>query len=310
MNVHWDDMRYFMAVSRHHSFVAAARELRVTHTTVARRISALESVLKTRLFVRSEKGCMLTPAGEMLLPYGEQMESTILNITDQISGEDELLSGSIRIGAPDGFGTFFLAQCLNELQVIHPLLDIELIAIPMYYSLSKREIDILVTVQKPPQGRVVARMLTNYRLGLFSSESYLQDRPAVSNKRDLRNHRIVGYIDDLLFDQDLDFMQDILPGLTANFRSSTVVAQMHAVAAGAGIGVVPYFMARKEPDLIHVLQDIFVEKAYWLQINPDSQELARVRTTIEFIVEKTRQNQRMFKTMSKVSNVNNPNFSR
>ena len=297
MNLNWDDMRFFMAVSRHRSFIAAARELRVTHTTVARRISALESVLKSRLFTRSEKGCMLTSAGENLLVYGEQLERTFLTVTDHVSGRDEMLSGKIRIGAPDGFGTFFLAHCLNRLQAIHPSLDIELIAIPMYYSLSKREIDILVTVQKPPRGRVVARMLTDYRLGLFSSDAYLGAHGEVGERDDLRNHRIVGYIDDLLFDQDLDFMQEILPGLTANFRSSTVVAQMHAVAAGAGIGVIPYFMARKVPDLVHILPHIHVEKAYWLQVNPDSQELARVRATIDFIVEQTRENQLVFKTI-------------
>lgn len=294
MNINWDDMRYFLALCRNHSFVAASNELKVTHTTVARRISILEASLQTQLFLRTEKGCTLTDAGEKLLPYAEQLESNVINLSELVSGKNNNMSGAIRIGAPDGIGTCFLAPWLSKLQSIHPSLEIELIAIPMYYSLSKREIDILVTVQKPTHGKVVARKLTNYRLGLFATNEYLNKNPVITCKKDLINHRFVGYIDDLLFDQDLNFMEEILPGLTANFRSSTVVAQLHAVNAGAGIGVMPYFMTYDEPKLIPVLPNHSIKKAYWLQVNPDSRQLARVRTTIDFIVEQIELNEELF----------------
>lgn len=294
MNINWDDMRYFLALCRNHSFVATSNELKVTHTTVARRISVLESSLQTQLFLRTEKGCTLTEAGEKLLPYAEQLESNVINLSELVSGNNNNMSGSIRIGAPDGIGTCFLAPWLSKLQSIHPSLEIELIAIPMYYSLSKREIDILITVQKPTHRKIVTRKLTNYKLGLFATKEYLAKSPSIKNKKELRNHRFVGYIDDLLFDQDLNFMEEILPGLEANFRSSTAVAQLNAVTAGAGIGVLPFFMAYTEPELIQILPDHNIEKAYWLQVNPDSRQFARVRTTIDFIADQTELSKELF----------------
>ena len=294
MNLNWDDMRFFLALCRTHSFVSAAQELKVTHTTVARRISALEASLQTQLFQRTEKGCQITPAGEDLLPYAENLESTVINLEERIAGQDNQLSGCIRIGTPDGIGNCFLASRLSKFQINHPALEVELIPVPMYYSLSKREIDILVTVHRPKAGSFIARKLTNYKLGLFATEEYLECRPEIIIREDLRGHRFIGYIDDLLFDQDLRFMDEFYPGVTPIFRTSTVIAQLNAVVAGAGIGVIPYFMAHAEKNLVPVLPEHNIERAYWLQVNPDSRQIARVRTTIDFIVDQISSGQDRF----------------
>ena len=299
MALNWDDMRYFLALCRKGSFVAAANELRVTHSTVSRRITVLEDTMQTLLFHRNEKGCTLTPAGEKLVAFAEQIESTVINLEESVSGYNEQLSGSIRIGAPDGIGNCYLAACLGRLQVLHPSLDIELVAVPMYYSLSKREIDILITVRKPTVGNVIVRKLTTYRLGMFASKEYLDISAPIANKNDLKNHKIIGYIDDLLFDRDLQFMEEISPGLTPQFRSTTVVAQMNAVAAGAGIGVIPYFMAHLENRIIPVLPEQVIERGYWLQVNPESRQLARVRATIDFLVEQIEVERNIFMTLPK-----------
>jgi DNA-binding transcriptional LysR family regulator len=298
MNQNWDDMRFFLALCRHQSFVSAAIELKITHSTVARRISALEASLQTQLFQRSEKGCRLTPAGEMLLPYAEQLESTVIKFQETVSGKNNQLSGAIRIGAPDGIGNCFLASCLSRFQSMHPALEVELIAAPMYYSLSKREIDILITVKKPTVGNVVIRKLTRYKLGLFATEEYLTGRAEIKKREDLRAHRIIGYIDDLLFDHDLRFMEEIASGLKTNFRSSTVVTQMNAMIAGGGIGVLPYFMANRVKTLIPVLPENNIERAFWLQVNSDSRQLARVRKTIDFIVNQIEENPDLFLSLA------------
>lgn len=297
MSQNWDDMRFFLALSRSHSFLAAASHLKVTHSTVARRISALETSLQTQLFLRTEKGCRLTPAGERLLPYAEQLESTVINLEAHISGKDNQLAGAVRIGAPDGLGTSFLAACLSRFQSRHPALEVELIAVPMYYSLSKREIDILITVTKPTVGHVVARKLLDYRLGLFTTQAYLEGRQKIEQTEDLRGHRFIGYIDDLLYDPSLRFMEEFLPGVATKFRSSTVVAQLNAVAAGAGIGAIPYFMAASDGDLVPVLPDQYVERGFWLQVNPDSRQLARVRSTIDFIVNQMESSKDLFQRL-------------
>ena len=164
----------------------------------------------------------------------------------------------------------------------------------MYYSLSKREIDILITVQRPQAGKFIARKLTGYKLGLFASKQYLADHQKIGEKEELRGHRFVGYIDDLLFDRDLRFMEEFYPGVTPILRTSTVIAQMNAVVAGAGIGVIPYFMAHAEKELVPVLPDQSIERGYWLQFNPDSRQIARVRTTIDFIVKQIESDKDLF----------------
>lgn len=284
MSQNWNDIRFFLVLSRTNSFVSAANQLKVTHSTVSRRISALERALQTKLFVRTEKGCRLTTAGEQLLPLAEELEQTALKFQEHVPGKDNQLSGTIRIGTPDGLGNCFLASRLSALQGKNPLLEVELIAVPMYYSLSKREVDILITVKKPTVDRVIAKRITHYRFGLFASRGYLERFEPIKKFGDLTGHRFVGYIDDLLYDQKLRFLEEFSPALKASFRSSTIIAQMHAIKAGAGIGVLPYFMTHMERDLVPVLPEMYIEREFWLQVNPDSKQLARVRETIDFIV--------------------------
>lgn len=285
MKLNWDDMRFFLMLCRTQSFVAAGAELKVTHSTVSRRLSALETSLQTQLFTRTEKGCRLTPAGEKLLPYAEQLETTVFRLEEEVSGKNNQLAGAIRVGAPDGLGNCFLASRLCNFQSMHPALEVELIAVPMYYSLARREIDISITVRKPTAGNVIVRKLSNYKLGLFATRKYLEGRPPVQSRDDLRCHRMIGYIDDLLYDQDLNFINEFYTGLRVQFRSSTLVGQKYAILADNGIGVIPYFMAHSEPDLVSVLPNLSTERTFWLQVNPDSRQIARVRITIDFIVE-------------------------
>ncbi len=294
MKLNWDDLRFFLVLCRAQSFVAAGAELKVTHSTVSRRLTTLESTLGTQLFLRTEKGCRLTPAGEKLLPYAEQLETTVVHLEEEVSGRNNQLSGTIRIGAPDGFGNCFLAPRLGRFQGVHQALDIELIAVPMYYSLAKREIDMSITLRKPLEGQVVARKLINYRFGLFATRRYLETSPPVRSRKDLKDHRIISYIDDLLYDENLNFAGEFYPGCQPHFRSSAMVGQMHAILGDNGIGVMPYFMAHLQEALVPVLPEVSTERVFWLQLNPDSRQLARVRATIDFIIAELDANRSMF----------------
>lgn len=285
MGLNWDDMRIFLILSRTQSFAAAGAELNVSHSTVSRRLSALEASLQTQLFTRTERGCRLTPAGDKLLPYAEQLETTVSRLAEDVSGKNEQLSGSIRIGAPDGFGTCFLASRLSKFQRLHPDLEIELIAVPMYYSLARREIDISITVRKPTAGNVIVRRLSNYSFGMFATRKYLAAHPPINGREDLEHHRMIGYISDLLYDQDLNFVNEFYTEQNAQFRSSTLVGQKYSILADNGIGVLPYFMAHPEPTLVPVLPVLRAERTFWIQFNKDSQQIARFRVMIDFIVQ-------------------------
>ncbi len=285
----WDDLRFFLAVARAGRLTVAARRLGADHATVSRRITALETALKAKLFERRPQGYALTDQGERLLAKAEAMETEALAASSEIGGADLALSGAVRIGAPDGFGTMFLAPRLAKLAAAYPELEIQLVAMPRLLSLSKREADIAITLNPPKEGKIVARKLVDYRLGLFATRDYLDKAPPLQKPEDLFEHRIIGYIDDLIFTPELDYLDDVVKGLRAHVQSSSVVAQMNAALAGAGVAVIHHFMAHDEPRLVPVLPDqVSIERSFWLIVHSDLKDVARVRATMDFIVRETK----------------------
>jgi DNA-binding transcriptional LysR family regulator len=281
----WDDLRFFLAVARSGRLTTAARRLNADHATVSRRITSLETSLKAKLFERRPQGYGLTLHGEQLLAKAESMETEALSIQSEIGGADMALSGTVRIGAPDGFGSVFLAPRLAKFVNAYPGLEVQLVAMPRLLSLSKREADVAITLAPPKEGKIVARKLADYRLGLYASATYLDSAPPITAPDDLFSHRIVGYIDDLIFAPELDYLDEVAKGLRAQVQSSSVLAQMNAVIAGAGIGVIHHFMAAAEPRLIPVLPEtVSITRSFWLLVHADLKDVARVRTAVEFIV--------------------------
>jgi len=287
----WDDLRFFLAVARSGRLTAAARRLGADHATVSRRITSLEESLKAKLFERRPQGYALTGHGEQLLAKAESMETEALAIQSEIGGADMALSGTVRIGAPDGFGSSFLAPRFAGFAKAYPGLELQLIAMPRLLSLSKREADVAITLAPPKEGKVVARKLCDYRLGLYASQDYLDAMPKIAAADDLFAHRIVGYIDDLIFTPELDYLDEVAKGLRAQIQSSSVLAQMNAVAAGAGIGVIHHFMAVDEPRLVPVLpESVSITRSFWLLVHADLKDVARVRAVVDFIVRESKAN--------------------
>ncbi len=291
----WDDLRFFLAVARTGRLTAAARQLGAEHTTVSRRITNLERDMNARLFERSPQGYTLTEQGNKLLISAEELESVAIAAQDEISGSDYALSGAVRIGSPEGFGTYFLAPCLAKLSLIHRDLDIQLIARPRVFSLSKREADIAISLERPREGRLHSRKLTDYSLSLFASKEYLANTSMPKNLEDLNDHRIIGYIDDLIFTPELDYLPEVSKSLQPKLTSTSVVAQMVATKAGAGICILPTFMAINEPDLVHILPDkVQLIRAFWLIIHSDMRKLARIKTVSDFIAKEIRNQRTVF----------------
>lgn len=291
----WDDLRFFLAVARSGRLTSAARRLGADHATVSRRISSLETSLKAKLFERRPQGYALTDHGERLLAKAESMETDALAIQSEIGGADMALSGVVRIGAPDGFGTQFLAPRLARFIASSPSLELQLVAMPRLLSLSKREADIAITLAPPKEGKVVARKLMDYRLGLYASPSYLANAEALTNAEDLHAHAIIGYIDDLIFTPELDYLDEVSKGLRAQLQSSNLLAQMQMVAAGCGIAVLPAFMAAGRDDLVPVLPaEVSIQRSFWMVVHADLKDVARIRTTVDFIVKETKAAKALF----------------
>lgn len=292
----WNDLRAFLAVARTARLTTAAARLGMDHTTVGRRIAALETGLGARLFDRSPQGYALTPHGERLMPTAERIESLTLTAAADLGEADQAVTGVVRIGAPEGFGSYVLAPLLAPLADAHPGLDIQLVAISGVLSLSKREADIAVTLSAPREGRLVSRKLTDYGLSLYAAPSYLDARPPIRTRADMQGQRFVGYIEDLLYSPELDYMQAPDVDIHVSVQSSNLIAQLQATLAGAGLCVLPDFIATKQPGLVRVLPDaVQLERSLWLVVHADLRNLARIRVVTDMIAASVRADRNLFK---------------
>src|ERR1700741_1973867 len=204
-NQNWDHLRYFLAVARTGTLSAAAGRLGTEHTTGARHIQALEDELSRRLFHKSNSGYGLTDAGERLLAGAEAIESAYVFAKAAASSEGQPISGKVRIGAPDGFGSIFLAPRVRALTDRHPRLEIEILVTATAFSLLKREADIAIGLSRPEQMRVVSRRLTDFRIYVYASRAYLKEALPVVVIEDLKKHPFIGFVDALGFVSELHY---------------------------------------------------------------------------------------------------------
>jgi DNA-binding transcriptional LysR family regulator len=287
-------LRFFLSVLRQGTVSGAAEGLGVDHTTVARRIQKLEKVLGARLFKRRITGYEPTAAAHNLQPAAEQMETAALTANLEF-GDRDRSPRTVRIGAPDGFGSLFLAPRLHLLCERSPNLQIELVATARTFSLTKREADIAFSLNKPLQSRVIARKLTDYQLGLYASVDYLKSRPSISDKKHLSQHHFVGYIEDLLFTNELDYLPSVGKNISARFKSGNLIAQLRACLAGAGLAVLPVFAAHDLPQLRPVLPDVVkIVRTFYMQMHEDSRNVPWIKETAEYIAQVVRANRRLF----------------
>ena len=280
----WNDLRYFLELSRQGKLVRAAARLHVDHTTVSRRITALEKQLDVRLFDKSPSGYQLTDAGQRLLPLAEQIESASHRLYQDIAGKDARLGGTVRVAAPEALGTQVIARHVAAFRRQHPDIEIELVAETRRMSLSKREADIAISFSRPDSGRLIAWKLCDYRLRLYATREYLAAHAPIETPEDLAGHDFVSYIDDLIEMPELRFFDSTVRNVNVVFRSTNVSAQFNATLDGIGLGLVHCFMAQREPRLQVVLPtQVSVERTYWLLVHEDLRHVARVDAVCDFL---------------------------
>ncbi|CAN7226769.1 LysR family transcriptional regulator [Pararhizobium sp. LjRoot255] len=283
--MNWDDVRMFLAVARTGQILAASKRLGVNHATLSRRVTALEESLKSRLLIRRTNGCELTAEGEIFVHAAERMETEMLAAQAQIGRIDTAIAGTVRVGAPDGFGVSFLAPRLGRLTARFPELRIQLVPIPRSFSLSQREADIAITLERPEQGRLISSKLTDYTLGLYASQEYLAANGIIETIEDLKSHRRIGYVEDLIFTASLNFTGEVMRSWDAAFEISSATGQTEAVRSSAGVGILHNYIARQYPELIRILPDTTIRRAYWTTYHESARDLVRVRTVADFLQE-------------------------
>jgi|TARA_B110000093_G_C12943351_1_gene398989 DNA-binding transcriptional LysR family regulator len=288
----WNDLRYFLELSRQGKLVKAALRLQVDHTTVSRRIASLEKQLQARLFDKSPTGYQLTDAGMRLLPMAEKIESQSNHLYQTLSGKDARLSGTVRISTSEGIGAQVIARHIGEFRLEHPDIEIELMADTRRTSLSKREADIAITFSRPESGRLKGWKLCDYRLKLYGSSEYLANHIKITSIDDLTQHEFVSYIDDLIEMPELRYFESTFKNAHVVFRSTNLNAQYNAIRSGVGLGLVHCFMAANDPQMVAVLPDqILVQRSFWLMVHEDLRDVARVDAVCRFITQLLRDNE-------------------
>ena len=285
--MNWDDLRYFLAVAREGQMLGAAGRLGVSQARLSRHIAALEDAVGARLFDRTTRGSRLTEDGATLFGTAERIEAEVLAGIADMKGREEI-AGTVRIGTPDGFGSAFLAPRLGQLRTAYPDLKVQLVPVPRSFSLSEREADLAIMVGRPDRGRLRVRRLTEYTLGLYAAEEYLARRGRPGTVAALRDHDLVGHVEDLVYSPELGYATGVLPDWRSTVEIATAVGQTEAVRAGAGIGILHDFMAAGIPGLELLFPEIRIERSYWTVWHENLSGTRRIRAVAEFLDQSVR----------------------
>jgi DNA-binding transcriptional LysR family regulator len=290
----WDHIRVFLAVAREGQLLSAGKKLGLNHATVSRRLDALEEALGSQLLIRRPSGSTLTAAGERLLEVAERLETAVLGISEELRDVATEVTGSVRIGAPDGLGNCFLAAELGSLVAMHPGLVVELVPLPRIFSLSRREADLAIVLDQPADGRLVVSRLADYSLGLYASHGYLAREGIPAETTQLARHVLVTGVEDMAYSSALDYGELLEKSSGRKFRCASVVGQLEAVRAGTGIGILHDFAVNGEAGLVRVLPEVSFRRSYYLLSHPESTSVRRIATCREFLVRRFREERARF----------------
>ncbi len=278
-----DDLIIMLAVARTGRYTSAAENLGLNHTTVSRRVAALEKGLGGRVFSRAPGGWELTDLGRKAAAVAERIEESLAGL-NRTPDEADQLAGVVRMSATDGFSAFVAAPAIARLQQDHPKLSVEIVTAARRASQHRPGLDFEVVVGRPQVNRARSIRLGSYVLGLYGSRDYLARHGTPGSVSAAMNHPLVYFIDSMLQVDDLDAPRRLLPAMVTALGSTNVFVHVEATRAGAGLGLLPCFMANQHPDLVRVLPEELEERlGYWLVARPESLRQPAVAAVVEVL---------------------------
>ncbi len=293
-NLNWDDVRTFLALARNSKLGSAAKLLGINATTLSRRIARLGQSSNATLFELHGGEWLLTEAGEKLLDLAERAEAAMLDIEE--SEPDEDMSGFVRVAVSEAFGIWFLSERIKAFHDLYPNIVVEIISPSWYFSPLKREVDMAVLPKRPQRGPLTTRRLADTNLGLFASRAYLDEHPPIERIADLGGHRLVGFARNTLSKVQLDYWKKVLPGAVIGIRMSGTAMQAHATATGAGIALLPCFVAEGDDRLVRVLKDdVAINQSFWLVVREDVRHNRRIEVFVKWLVNQVHEDRAFFR---------------
>ncbi|EIV2085999.1 LysR family transcriptional regulator [Klebsiella aerogenes] len=274
----WDDTRIFLAVARSGTLSGAAETMDMGIATLSRRLDRLEKSLAVPLFSRHQSGYRLTDDGEALLARAEALEHAGLAFgeTARLQGN---VAGLVRLATSDNLAAHFILPSLNGLMEKYPDLRVEVLSGVQSVNLHRRDADLAIRMVKPESGNLTLKRLGKVGFGLYSADTGLAGSTDVA----FNNAQYIGWPESHQHLPAARWITRTLRGRPCRVEANTLLAQLSAVSAGLGLGVLPHFMARKN-GLQCVNADIGVDQTLWLVMHSDLAHSRRVRVVADHLI--------------------------
>jgi DNA-binding transcriptional LysR family regulator len=287
--VNWEDLKAFLAIARDGNLSAAGRTMKVSQTTMGRRLALMERRLGAKLLQRTPSGFVLTPSGEHILANVERMEAEALAAERAVSGRDVRLEGLVRITTVESFGARILAPALVPLHLKHPKIVLEVITGSGSLSLARREADIAVRLAPFTEQEAVAQRIGEMAYGLYASPAYLAQYGEPDWSRDAEGHHVIALRDDLAALPEAQWLREAAAMASECIRSSSRGIQLSTCAAGLGLACLPRFFADPEPGLVRLKPPTSPPtRGIWLGVHRDLRHTPRVRAVVNLLAEEIR----------------------
>jgi DNA-binding transcriptional LysR family regulator len=277
-----EDIRAVLGVHRTGSFSAAARVVGVHQATLSRRVARAEAVLGTKLFVRVQDGARLTDAGHRVVRHFEAIEAEALAVRRELAAEHTSPRGTIRVSAPDAFGSVVVAPLLAVFQQTHPETTIDLVASNAIANLARRDADIALRLGETKQAGLVRRRVATVITTLFASQAYLARRgwPGPG----LAGHDLVSFAEPFQPREEMRWLEQHASAANVAFRSNSPHAQLHAALEGVGAALLPAYLAARHPSLVPVVPpERGVRRSLHIVVHKDLRDVPSIRAVIEFL---------------------------
>jgi DNA-binding transcriptional LysR family regulator len=277
--MNWDDLRYFLALARQGTVSGAGRELKVRHTTVARRIAILEDSLCSKLFDRTPNGYVLTQVGENLMPHAYEIEERVYNADREVFGMDARLSGTLRVASSYDIFTRLITPKIKAFTDKYSQIQIELLSSTSLIDLGSREADIAIRISPKPPEHLIGQPIVSLSHGVYGTEEYFK------HNTDL--HNLILWMDE---ETKPKWVLDHFPKAQVIARASEVVTMMELVKSHMGIARLPCYVADADPSLRRLDLPLASSNwSVWVLSHQDLRDTARVRAGREFLVDIIRQ---------------------
>lgn len=281
----WDDLRTFLAITRHGNLSAAARALKVTQTTMGRRLEGLHQRAGARLLQKTPTGFVLTVVGHSVLANVERMEAEALAVERTITGQDARLEGEVRITTVETFGARVLVPLFAELRRKQPGLVIELITDTRALSLSRREADIAVRLAQFEQQDAVVRKIGEMAFGLFASTEYLESSGAPDFKAGAPGHAVIALQQDLALLPEARWLDELTRLAEVVLRSNSRDAHLQAALAGYGIACLPKYLASSTGLVEMPTRKDPLRRGIWTGVHRDTRHVPRIRIVLDHLTD-------------------------